>query len=224
MKNILYLALIVTTFGFGQNGFIEIEVKDSIRVKPIKLEYNVQINDSKFLKYDDKSGVNQDSTKIKMSEKYKDLEMFLKSKKYNIRPLNNSNYQIHSYIGFWKYGYAVTLENSEDLEKLTSELKNLDYITGSLGEIEYEENELLEKRLFNKILIKAKNKATMIAELSGFKLGRIIEFKESKEIDDININIMDIYINASQNRKLNMNENIDFGLRWKTVVIKFKAE
>lgn len=224
MKKILYLVLLVTTFGFGQNGFIEIEVKDSIRVKPIKLEYNVQINDSKFLKYDEKGGVNQDSTKIKMSEKYKELELFLKSKKYNIRPLNNSNYQIHNYIGFWKYGYAVILENSEDLQKLTSELKILDYITGSLGDVEYEESELLEKRLFNKILIKAKNKATMIAELSGLKLGRIIEFKESKEIDDININIMDIYINASHGRKLNMNKNIIFGQKWKTVVIKFKTE
>jgi len=224
MKKILYLVLLVTTFGFAQNGFIEIEVKDSIRVKPIKLEYNVQINDSKFLKYDEKSGVNQDSTKIKMLEKYKELELFFKSKKYNIRPLNNSNYQIHSYIGFWKYGYSVILENSEDLQKLTSELKNLDYITGSLGEIEYEESELLEKRLFNKILIKAKNKATMIAELSGLKLGRIIEFKESKEIDDFNLNIMDIYINASQGRKLSINKNIIFGQKWKTVVIKFKAE
>jgi hypothetical protein len=224
MKNILYLLLLVATFGFGQNGFIEIEVKDSIKVKPLKIEYNIQINDSKFLKYDQKNGVNQDSTKIKMFEKNKELELFLKTKKYNIRPLNNSNFQIHDYIGFWKYGYTVILENSEDLQKLTSEIKNLNYIIGSLGDIEYEESELLEKRLFSKVLKKAKNKATMIAELSGLKLGRIIEFKESKEIDDINLNFMDIYISASQGRKFSMDKNIIFGEKWKTIVVKFEAE
>lgn len=216
--------LLVTTFGFGQNGFIEIEVKDSISVRPIKIEYNVQLSNSKFSKYNPDSGINNDSTKIKMVEKYKELELFLKTKKYNIRPLNNSSFQIHSYVGFWKYGFIVTLENSNDLQKLTSELKNLDYIEGSLGDIEYEYNELLEKKLFNKVLLKAKNKARMIADLSGLTLGRIIEFKESKEIDDTNLNIMDVYLNISQNRTYIMNKQTFPGQKWKTVVVKFEAE
>ena len=194
MKKILYLLFFTISLSFGQNGFIEIEIKDSIRLKPVKFEYNVQMSESKFIRHDMKTGFNQDSTKLIMNEKYKELEMFLMKRKYKIRPLNNSKYQIHQYVGFWKYGFAVELQNSNDLEKLTSELKTLDYISGSVGEIDYDENELSEKRLVQKILDKAKVKANMIAEMTGLKLGRIIEFKEVKGIENLDVNIKDIYL------------------------------
>jgi len=224
MRKILYLLLFVASYGFAQNGFIEIEIKDSIRMKPVKFEYNVQIGDSQFRNFDSKTGVGQDSTKIKMNKKFDELEKFLNKRKYKIRPLNNSKYQIHDYVGFWKYGFAVELETSKDLEKLTSELKTLDYITGSIGEIEYDENVLSEKRLVKKILDKAKLKANMIAELTGLKLGRIIEFKEVKGIENLDVNIKDIYLALAQNRQWDVNKNNLFGYKWKIAIIKFETK
>ena len=224
MRKTLYLLLFVASYSFAQNGFIEIEIKDSIRIKPIKFEYNVQIGDSKFRNYDSKTGSNQDSTKLKMNEKYEELESFLNKGKYKIRPLNNSKYQIHDYVGFWKYGFAVELETSKDLEKLTTELKRLDYITGSIGEIEYDENVLSEKRLVKKILVKAKEKANMIAELTGLKLGRIIEFREGKATENLDMNIKDIYLTLARNRQWDVNKNTLFGYKWKKVIIKFETQ
>lgn len=224
MKKIIYLLLLITNFGFGQSGFIEIEIKDSVRIKPLNFEYNIQISQSKFITHNVNGIVSKDSTKIKMQEKYKELQLFLENKKYKIRPLNNSEFQIHKYAGFWKLGFAVELQTSKELEKLTSELKILDFIQGSVGEIEYGDIELYEKRLFSKILKKAKRKGLMIAELTGQKLGRIIEWKEGKEFENISLNIRDVYLNTLQQKNWSVNKNILFGKQWKTVIIKFSAK
>ncbi len=224
MKKIICLFLLITNFGFGQSGFIEIEIKDSVRIKPINFEYNVQISESKFTSYNVKGVVGKDSAKIKMQEKYKELELFLENKKYKIRPLNNSEFQIHNYAGFWKLGFAVELQTSKELEKLTTELKTLDFIAGSVGEIEYGDSELYEKRLFSKVLEKAKRKGQMIAGLTGQKLGRIIELREGKEAENISVNIRDVYLSALQQKNWDVNKNVLFGQEWKTVIIKFSAE
>lgn len=224
MNKIIYLFILITNFGFGQSGLIEIEIKDSVRMKPINFEYNVQISESKFNRYDENGAIGKDSAKIKMQEKYKELELFLENKNYKIRPLNNSEFQIHDFMGFWKLGFAVELKTSKQLEKLTTELKTLDYITGSVGGIEYGDKELDEKRLFSKILEKANRKAKMIASLTGQKLGKIIEVREGKEVDNISVNIKDVYLSALQNKNWDVNKNIIFGQEWKTVVIKFSTE
>lgn len=224
MKKLLCLILLITHFGFTQSGFIEIEVKDSIRIKPIKFEYDVQISESKFMSYDSNGAVNIDSMKIKMQQKYKELETFLKSKTYTIRPLNNTEFQIHDYAGFWKLGFAVELQSSTALEKLTTELKTLDYITGSVGEIEYGAMELDEERLFAKILAKAKIKAQMVAKLTGQKLGPIIELRESTEAENISVNIKDIYLTALQDKNWTVSKNRLFGQQWKSLIIKFSIE
>ena len=224
MKRILYVFILVANIGFSQSGFIEIEVKDSIRIKPIKFEYDVQISESKFTRYDENGTVGLDSSKIKMQKKYKELELFLKNKKYKIRPLNNAEFQIHDFAGFWKLGFAVELQTSKELEKLTTELKTLDFITGSIGEIEYGNTDSYEKRLFSKILEKAKIKGQMIAGLTGQKLGEIIELKEGKEFENISVNIRDIYLTALQDKNWDVTKNILFGQQWKTLLIKFSTE
>ncbi|WP_160112288.1 SIMPL domain-containing protein [Aquimarina sp. AU58] len=223
MNKIIYLFILTINITFAQNGFIEIEVKDSIRIKPINFEYNVQISESKFNNLEF-AKTSKDSAKFKMQEKYKELESFLLKKKYKIRPLNNSEYQIHEYVGFWKLGFAVKLKNSKELEELTTELKTLDYITGSIGEIEYGNSELYEKRLFTKILKKAKRKGQMVAELIGQKLGKIVELKEGKEAENISVNIRDVYLSALQQKKWDVNKNILFGQEWKTVIVKYTTE
>lgn len=225
MKKLLFLSLLFNNFGFAQSGFIEIEIRDSIRIKPKKFEYHVQISESKFARLDANGLAGTDSTKIKMREKYKELEIFLENKKYKTRPLNNSEFQIHDYAGFWKLGFAVELQNSKELEKLTTELKSLDYISGSVGEIEYGDTELSEKRLFSKILAKAKRKGQMIADLTGQKLGKIIELKEGKDlVENISISYGAAYLSSLQNKNWDVSKNILFGHQWKTVMIKFSAE
>ena len=116
------------------------------------------------------------------------------------------------------------MQTSKELEKLTTELKTLDFINGSVGEIELGDYELYDKTLFAKILEKSKIKGQMIAELTGQKLGRIIEFREGKEAENVSINIRDIYLSALQEKNWDVNKNILFGHHWKTVIIKFSTE
>ncbi|MET2986129.1 SIMPL domain-containing protein [Aureibaculum conchae] len=224
MKILLSILLLTSSLCISQTGFIEIEVRDTIQLKPIKFEYNVQISDSKFLRFNEKGGVSKDSSKVLLKEKYKELGTFLKNKKYEIRPSTNANYQIHDYIGFWKYGYVITLEQASDLQKLTSELKELDYITGSLGQMEYANEEKAEERLFKKLLDKARKKASTIAKLSDLKLGKIIEFHEVREVDNMAYNMLDMYAVAQRNKKWQSGNNELYGQKSKAIVVKFLAE
>ncbi|MGB3144903.1 MAG: hypothetical protein WBB24_12415, partial [Maribacter sp.] len=80
------------------------------------------------------------------------------------------------------------------------------------------------KRLFSKILEKAKIKGQMIAGLTGQKLGEIIELKEGKEFENISVNIRDIYLTALQDKNWDVTKNILFGQQWKTLLIKFSTE
>ena len=101
----------------------------------------------------------------------------------------------------------------------------MDYISGSVGEIEYGDTELSEKRLFSKILAKAKRKGQMIADLTGQKLGKIIELKEGKDLDEnISLSYGAAYLSSLQNKNWDVSKNILYGHQWKTVMIKFSAE
>ncbi|WP_109435328.1 SIMPL domain-containing protein [Aquimarina sp. AU119] len=224
MKNIFYTLFLITSLGYSQSGFIEVEIRDSIKIKPLSFEYNVTIDDSRFLRLSQDGEKNEKEARAKMNQKFNELGVFLKSKSYQFRILHNENYEIHSYIGFMKSGYAVKINNIIDLNTLTAELKTMDYIIASIGEMEYEEELKSEKRLFKKLINKAKEKAETIAELSGLKLGRIIEFKEVPEIHNITFNIMDIYTTSQERKEFGMEKGNLFGQKWKAVIVKFATK
>ncbi|WP_136468977.1 hypothetical protein [Flagellimonas onchidii] len=224
MRKIVCLAFLLTNLGFGQTGFIEIEVKDSIHLKPINFEYEIKISQDRFVNYTESAHGITDSTKTKMREKLAELKSFLESKNYKIRPLNNEKYQIHDYVGFWNLGYAVDLSESKELETLTSELKKFDFITGNVGQITFDENDSWEERLFEKLIAKAKLKAKMVCQLTDQKLGKIIELKEGKTNNDFELNIKDIYLMVATGGDWTVEKNMIFGNRWKIVSFKFETK
>ncbi len=145
---------------------------------PVAIEYNVTIDDSRFLRYSANGEKNEKEARKELNEKFIKLGEFLKNRNYQFKPLHNDNYQIHGYVGFLKSGYTIELNKLQELNKLVEELKTLDYIRASLGQMKFENESIYEKKLFRKLMLKAKNKAEMIAELSDLTLGKIIEFKE----------------------------------------------
>ncbi len=80
------------------------------------------------------------------------------------------------------------------------------------------------KKISYKNFKESRRKASMIAELAGLKLGRIIEFKEATGINNLDINIKDIYFAMAQNRLWDVNKNNLFGYKCKTVIIKFQTQ
>ena len=224
MRKLFYLIVLLSHLGFAQTGFIEIEVKDSIHLKPIQFEYQVKINYDSFTDYSESSTGITESKKKEMRSKLEELESFLKSKNYNFRPLNEEKYQINGYSGIWNLGFSISLLKSSEIENLTTDLKKFDFITGNVGQITFNENDSWEERLFEKLVKKAKLKAQKVSELTGQKLGRIIELKEGKFSEDFGLNIKDIYLVAAMGADWTMEKDKIFGNRWKTVAFKFETK
>ncbi|MEW7278516.1 hypothetical protein ABW636_07960 [Aquimarina sp. 2201CG1-2-11] len=225
MKKLTYFLFLLSTLAISQNnGFIEVEVRDSIRIDPISFIYEISIDDSKFLRYEEDGTRNDIEARKKLNEKYVELGSFLKSGGYQTKNLNKQNYELHSYVGFLKLGYAVKLKSAEELDKLLTELKKLDFVRASIGEFELPEESVSNKRLFKKLMEKAFSKAKTIAELSKLKLGRIVEFKEVREIDNISFNLMDIYVKSQEKRTIGNTNGTLYALSWKAAVIKFVVE
>ncbi len=224
MKKLTYFLFLFSILAIGQDGFIEVEVRDSVRINPKSFVYEVFVDDSKFLRYQENGTRNDTEARAKLNEKYRELGSILKSKGYQISDLNKKNYELQSYVGFLNLGYAVRLKNAEELDQLLIELKKLDFVRASIGEFELPEESVSSKKLFKKLMEKASLKAKTIAELSKLKLGRVIEFREVPEINNFNFNLMDIYLTSQEKRTFGTNNGTLYAQKWKAVIIKFAAE
>ncbi len=147
LRKILYLVLFVASYGFAQNGFKEIEIKDSIRIKPIKFEYNVQIGDSQFRNFDSKTGVGQDSTKLKMISKYDAKTYHLDDDFINDRIFEkatelSTSVVNHNYHNFFEFSKKLLPNDNvrdydffESQEYLVAKSINLGLITNDINQI-----------------------------------------------------------------------------------------
>ena len=101
--------LLNATFIYAQNGFIEIEVRDSVSLKAISYEYNIMATNSfdvDMEDYEDNENINKMKSKNKEKMALSTIETFLKDNKYNYKSLNDTNYNIGSNI----YGFDVASE------------------------------------------------------------------------------------------------------------------
>ncbi len=226
-KTTLLFTLLLSTLSFSQQGFIEVEVRDSIKLKVSKFEYLIEIvQNSEDLYANDNINVVDTRNKIKEKTRLQkiELEKFLNKNNYTYR-LPENGYLINNNSLFNDKSFIITLKSKAEINKVRKDFKKFNYINISLKETLFEnklETQLeAEKRLFKKLIEKATKKASMIAELSRLKLGKIIEFKEVKEIDNLSFNIMDLYITSQSN--LNT-KGVNYINNYKAIVIKFIAK
>lgn len=230
IQRLFILTLIFnTTFFYAQNGFIEIEVRDSVSLKAISYEYNIMATSTFGVDVDDyeaDENINKMKSKNKEKMALSTIETFLKNNNFKFESLNDANYNIGSSIygyDLTSEGYKVFVSSLADLKKITNELKGADGISSSVTKVNYEERSKYEDVLLKKIIDQSKVKAQKIASLSGLTLGKIIEVKESKESgDDSFMNmIMQLQRLGKNNWPTADIESTSFS---KSFVIKFKAD
>jgi uncharacterized protein YggE len=221
--------LLNASFFYAQNGFIEIEVRDSVSLKAISYEYNIVTSNNFEIGVDDYEA-DENINKMKSHNKEKmalsTIETFLKNNKFTYESLTDSNYNIGSSIyGFdmTSEGYKVFVSSLTDLKKIANELKGAEGISGSVTKVNYEESSKYEDMLLTKIISQSKVKAEKIASLSGLTLGKIIEVKESKESGDESFMNM-----IMQLQRIGKNSwpaaNMESTSYSKSYLIKFKAD
>ena len=228
MKKILFVfTFLISISSFCQEKFIEVEVQDTITLKPIKFEYIISINSPQEV-FDEEGNYNRDIIKNYREEKKVELKKLLKSKKYDFEVTEDSNFEINSdYVYFVPNDdFTVTVNSLERFKKLRDQLKVLGYISARVGNVEYEgeSNKEFERKLLKKLIDEAKDKAGYIASLSGLKLGDIVEVKEVKEIDGFSFNMMSL-LSAIPTKSLTSFQEENFkGSLFKAMVVKFAVE
>lgn len=227
MKKLILITLFfISAISFAQSKFIEVEVRDTIMLEPSRFEYVISIRDFEV----DTSAVvtpdayNPQAMKQKYDQKAEEIKKVLKSKKYAFRDLRDSNYELNSMSFYSENGFVVRLKNIEDLRNLKKILSGYNYVTGSVGEIFYDDENSAEQILIKKLIERALRKAMLIASQSDLKLGKILEVKEVKEVDNFTFNIMDMYISSGKRNRLNAEDGSLKSTRSKAMMVKFAVE
>jgi hypothetical protein len=180
MKNNLNLLLTFVIFGFGtsfaQEKFIEVMVKDTISLKPISYEYQISSGHKFEYDYENPNSKDEFSEKLKQSEEK--IVSLLEKWEYDYRLSGNPEASYTKELND-KTNYMVKIKDSVQKEEFKTRLKQ-EGINFYITEVKYENKETKVKEIYTRLLIKAKERAQLIADLSGRKLGEIIEISESK--------------------------------------------
>jgi hypothetical protein len=223
------ITILSSTLFYAQNGFIEIEVTDSISLKAISYEYTITAENSYGVVVEEDYEADENINKMKSDNKEKmalaNIENFLKNNKFNYESLDKNNYNINSNkfgFNFDSNGFKVFVNSTADLKKIATELKGAEGITGTVSKVNYEDSKNYEDALIKSTIDKGKVKAQKLALSSGLTLGKIIEIKENE-------NFMgdDFFSMIKSLQKLGKNwfqNDVESKSYSKSYIIKFKAE
>lgn len=224
----MFIALFfISAISFAQGKFIEVEVRDTLMLPPLNFEYVINITDvgvDTLAVAADDYAYNPKDMREKYNKKAEEIKKLLKSKKYNFKDLRDSNYELNSMSFYHESGFVVSLENLEDLRNLKKILSGYDYVTASVGEVFYYDESTVEQMLIKRLIEKALRKARLIASETGLKLGKIMEVKEVKEVDNFSFNIMDTYFVSEKRKRLSTNDGSLKTSVSKAMVIKFSVD
>lgn len=190
-------------------------------LQPRILHYNFIIGDSyESEEWDENQAFDQKAYDKRIQKNKDKVEKLLESKKYNYKPYSgNITYPPLGRPNI--VGFTIAFTNKQELKALRALLADLDFITGSIDVVEYKDEEKTEMLLLKKLIDKAKSKAVLIASYSDLKLGKIIEVREGKELDDFSVNFHDIYVEAITKA---FSEDKLTGCITKSITVKFTAE
>lgn len=227
MKKFLVAALMLFSFtSFAQSKFIEVEVTDTITLKPLSFQCNIYADtysgvDTMAVVFDENYDPMAEQEKQK--NKLKEIKRKLEAKKYKVGSLGQSKSNIldfNVYGGGNKNGCGVVVNSEAEVQKIKDLLENDARVEKSV--LKYADETKAEEQLIKKLIEKAKSKAVIIALHSGLKAGKILEVREGRQGGGFD---MESYL--TQVMKMSgMGGNSDSytGSLSKTFVVKFAAE
>ena len=224
MKNNLILLLTFVILGFGttfaQEKFIEVMVKDTVSLKPISYEYQISSGLKFEYNYENPNSKNEFSEKLKQSEEK--IISLLKKWKYDYRLSGNPDANFTKELTD-KNNYMVKIKDSVQKEEFKTRMIQ-EGIEFYITEIKYENKETKIREIYTRLLIKAKERAKLIAELSGRKLGEIIEISESKSEFSIISSFIENFTYSRSNGGSSTSFQFNAGVLEKSILVKYSAE
>jgi hypothetical protein len=183
-KIVVLITILLTSLTIqAQTKFIEIEVNDTILLKPISFKVTVTIEEDLAAGMDYSDDENEESNQLKIDSykknKAAEIENLLTSNNFKFsNTISNDNF-----LGMPRnnknLGFTVSLSSVAELKSLEVKLKTIDKIETNIFETIYEDGSKYDEILYNRILAKAKIKANFITSNSGLTLGVINEIREN---------------------------------------------
>jgi hypothetical protein len=228
MKKLTFLALMLISFSaFAQSKFIEVEVTDTITLKPLNFQFNVYVNDDdEVVVYneDDVEDYDPLAELEKSKNKLQNIKKLLENKKYKTEPLDESkaNFLDKRFSMRESQGFTVRVSGQAEMQKLKDLLDAQKDAKTVIAVTKYADELKAEEQLIKKLMDSAKARAAVIGLNSGLKPGRILEVKEGKKSTDFNMN--DFYSQIMKMGMMGQNGGNYTGSLSKTFVVKFTAE
>lgn len=239
MKKLFAAILFAISFsGSAQENSIEVNVNDTIMIKPAAIEYRITAtlysdagNDTGWtimppLSADETTNLeaNADAMQTALDQKTKELKSYLEKKGYKPKDFNDNDIASIPYT--YDRKLTVTVVNLAQIQKLRTDVKQFGFASLELGTVNYGNTPETDKRLLKKLVAKARANAQAIGEATGQKPGKIVLFKETgtpENLEGLELNIHDVYLQmATQN--LQVKNGVVYGSQSKSATVKFEAQ
>ncbi len=187
----LLIFLSFATFAQTHSKTIEIIVSDTMLLTPDNISYEIQVTAGKTDSlynagggYDENTGEYKeiDINKLSMVQLQNNtdrIEQLLKAQKVKYRAGGGRAYTIEaSMFDMAKNTFTVEFTSMDQVKKLYGQLLGKDYVTTSVTNVSSSKSEMEEKKLYESVIKKAKEKAAFVAGLAGQKAGAILSISE----------------------------------------------
>lgn len=205
MRKLLVITLLLfSAVTFAQDKFIEVEVGDTITIRPERFDVEIFI-----LTDAQNEDISQDIKKVKQAlAKYK----YRTSGTGTLYPpLSAPSTEVIS----------VSLTDEKQWVELYKLLSSFHFVRVEIGEFTIKDHLMMEDILYKKLLEKARAKAAVIAAVSDMTVGNVITVKEAEGMDGFELNIHDTYFVAEDSKKLQMHDGRLIGSLYKKLVVRF---
>jgi uncharacterized protein (DUF1330 family) len=194
MKTLFSILLcFISFFSFSQTnpGTLEVIVSDTMLLVPDNITYEISVTAGKTDSlYNVQSGYDENTgeykeidinklSMVQLQANTNKIEQLLKTQKVKYRAGGGRAYTIEaSLFDMAKNTFTVEFTSMDQVKKLYDQLLGKDYVTTAITNVSSSKSEIEEKKLYENVIKKAKEKATFVAGLAGKKAGAIISISE----------------------------------------------
>lgn len=179
---VILFVLLSSNDSFCQdNRYIEINVSDTVHLKPIDFQYKIALKDkSELMSF----SFSDDNIEAPPPLKIEDVIKILQKNNFKYVIPESIDYNINKKDTIAPILH-VNVNSETELKKLHQILKELDGINGELLEVKYESPSIYMESIYKSLYNKAKKEAETIAKISGCSILNIISIEESKSSNDL---------------------------------------
>lgn len=161
--------------------FIEVNVSDSVNIKPTAIVYRILVGDYPKDPIAMYSGEVTAASPAFYQERARELAKLLTKNNITFREDKSNDFVIGSFVNNPRF--FVDLKDETQLETLTALLKEVKNIYGAISSVTYEDESAYTTILVGKIMKRALLDAQQIAKISGVKIGPVLEIAEHGGFD-----------------------------------------